>query len=145
MPRVRRRRTSLRQSLICSACKSRAVPSGACCRKRQLTRAQSIDLLPDRTVSQSLMKLPFINQRTMILVLMLSIIVLYWIGVRPGVHAQEKLPVASGHVNDFAAVLDTASKDRLEQILINLKERTGIDFVIATVKSTGSEQIYDYS
>ena len=91
------------------------------------------------------MKLPFINQRTAILVLMLSIIVLCWIGVRPGVQAQGKLPVASGHVNDFAAVLDAASKDRLEQILINLLARTGIDFVIATVKSTGSEQIYDYS
>src|SRR5258706_4234779 len=91
------------------------------------------------------MKLPFINQRTTILVLMLSIIVACWIGARPVVHGQEKLPAASGHINDFAAVLDTASKDRLEQILINLKERTGIDFVIATVKSTGSEKIYDYS
>lgn len=91
------------------------------------------------------MKLPFINQRTTILVLMLSIIVGCWMIVRPAVHAQEKLPAASGHVNDFAALLDTASKDRLEQILVNLKERTGIDFVIATVKSTGSEDIYKYS
>jgi len=91
------------------------------------------------------MKLPFINHRTTILVLMLSTIVVGWIIVRPAVHAQEKLPAASGHVNDFAAVLDTASKDRLEQILVNLKQRTGIDFVIATVKSTGSEDIYDYS
>ncbi|MDX6497357.1 MAG: hypothetical protein QOG23_617 [Blastocatellia bacterium] len=81
----------------------------------------------------------------MILVLILSIIVVCWMGVRPIIHAQEKLPAASGHINDFAAVFDTASKDRLEQILVNLKERTGIDFVIATVKSTGSEQIYDYS
>jgi tetratricopeptide (TPR) repeat protein len=76
---------------------------------------------------------------------MLSIIVVCWMIVRPAVHAQEKLPAASGHVNDFAALLDTASKDRLEQILVNLKQRTGIDFVIATVKSTGSEKIYDYS
>jgi tetratricopeptide (TPR) repeat protein len=91
------------------------------------------------------MKLPFINQRTMILVLVLSIIVLGWFGVRPSVHAQEKPSVASGHVNDFAAVLDAASKDRLEQILINLKRRTGLDFVIATVKDTGSEKLSDYS
>jgi tetratricopeptide (TPR) repeat protein len=91
------------------------------------------------------MKLPFINQRAIGFLLMLSIIVLCWLGAHPGVHAQGKLPAASGHVNDFAAVLDTASKDRLEKILDNLEQRTGIDFVIAIVKDTGSERLSDYS
>jgi tetratricopeptide (TPR) repeat protein len=91
------------------------------------------------------MKPSFFNQRTIILVLILSTIVLFLTGIRPGVHAQGKLPAASGHVNDFAAVVDAASKDRLEQILINLKQRTGLDFVIATVKDTGSEKLSDYS
>ena len=44
------------------------------------------------------------------------------------------LPPPRGHVNDFAGVLDDASRERLENILENLQQRTGIDFVIATVK-----------
>src|SRR6266853_1645805 len=91
------------------------------------------------------MKLPFINQRAIIFALMLSIICLCWFGGKAGVHAQAKLPQPNGHVNDFAEVLDPATRDRLEKILDNLKQRTGIDFVIATVQSTGSEMLYDYS
>jgi uncharacterized membrane protein YgcG len=91
------------------------------------------------------MKLPFINQRVIIFVLMLSLISLGWFGANVGVHAQTKLPAASGHVNDFAEVLDATTRARLEKVLDNLKQRTGIDFVIATVKSTGSEKLYDYS
>ena len=57
----------------------------------------------------------------------------------------KRLPRPSGHVNDFAEVLDSQTKSRLEVVLENLKQRTGLDFVIATVKSVGSEDIYDYS
>ncbi|MDX6403072.1 MAG: hypothetical protein QOH70_527 [Blastocatellia bacterium] len=91
------------------------------------------------------MKLPFFNQRAIILVLILSIISLFWLGSDGGVSAQVKLPKPSGHVNDFAAVLDAATRDRLEKILGNLEQRTGIEFVIATLKSTGSEDLYAYS
>jgi tetratricopeptide (TPR) repeat protein len=91
------------------------------------------------------MKLPLINQRAMVLLLILSIAALFWIGAGSGVSAQGKLPKPNGHVNDFADVLDAATRTRLEKILENLKERTGIDFVIATVKSSGSEDLYDYS
>jgi tetratricopeptide (TPR) repeat protein len=91
------------------------------------------------------MQLPFINQRAIVLVLILSITALFWSGTNAGVSAQEKLPKPSGHINDFAAVLDAATKDRLEKILENLKQRTQVDFVIATVKTAGSEDLYDYS
>ncbi|HEY5073544.1 MAG TPA: TPM domain-containing protein [Pyrinomonadaceae bacterium] len=91
------------------------------------------------------MKLPFINQRTVIFVVILAVISLFWFGANPGAHAQGRLPKPSGHVNDFAEVLDAATKQRLEKVLENLKERTGIDFVIATVKSSGAEDLYDYS
>jgi tetratricopeptide (TPR) repeat protein len=101
--------------------------------------------ITDRILSELPMKLPLINQRAIIFVLMLSLIALCWFGANVGVHAQAKLPAPSGHVNDFAEVLDAATKNRLERILDNLKQRTGIDFVIATVKSTGSEKLYDYS
>jgi tetratricopeptide (TPR) repeat protein len=91
------------------------------------------------------MKLPFINQRAITLLLILSIICLFWLGAGASVSAQVKLPKPSGHVNDFAAVLDAATRDRLEKILQNLEQRTGIEFVIATLKSTGSEDLYAYS
>ena len=57
----------------------------------------------------------------------------------------KRLPRPSGHVNDFAEVLDSQTKSRLEVVLENLKQRTGLEFIIATVKSVGSEDIYDYS
>src|SRR5882672_4871574 len=91
------------------------------------------------------MQLSFINQRAIVFVIILSIAALFWSGTNAGVSAQEKLPQPSGHINDFAAVLDAATKDRLEKVLENLKQRTEIDFVIATVKSAGSEDLYDYS
>ena len=91
------------------------------------------------------MKLPFINQRAIIFAIGLGIIFLFWFAANPGVSAQGRLPKPSGHVNDFAEVLDAPTRQRLEKILENLKERTGIDFVIATVKSSGAEDLYDYS
>jgi len=59
--------------------------------------------------------------------------------------AQEKLPAPSGHINDFAAVVETANKERLEAILEQLKTRTDIDLVIAVVKTAGTQDLYDYS
>jgi tetratricopeptide (TPR) repeat protein len=91
------------------------------------------------------MKLPLINQRAIVLLLILSTAALFWLRADTGVSAQGKLPKPNGHVNDFGDVLDAATRARLEKILENLKERTGIDFVIATVKSSGSEDLYDYS
>lgn len=91
------------------------------------------------------MTLPFINQRTIILVVIVGILSVFWLATDPGVSAQGRVPKPSGHVNDFGEVLDMTTKQRLETVLENLKQRTGIDFVIATVKSTGAEDLYDYS
>lgn len=91
------------------------------------------------------MKLPFINQRAIVLVLILLLITIFWFSATTGVSAQAKLPKPNGHINDFAEVLDAATRARLEKVLENLKQRTGIDLVIATVKSGGSEDLYDYS
>src|ERR1700686_86388 len=91
------------------------------------------------------MKLPFINRRAIVLAVILGITAFFWFWTNPGVHAQGRLPKPNGHVNDFAEVLDATTKQRLEKVLENLKERTDIDFVIATVKSAGAEDLYDYS
>jgi len=67
------------------------------------------------------------------------------IGNSRGQAQQEQLPARTGQINDFAGIIDSAMKDRLEAILANLKQRTDIEFVIATVKTIGSEDVYEYS
>ncbi|HXT63243.1 MAG TPA: TPM domain-containing protein, partial [Pyrinomonadaceae bacterium] len=89
------------------------------------------------------MKTPTYNRRAIGLLLILIGLSL----TRAFAHgfAQEKLPPPSGHINDFAAVLASANKDRLESILEQLKGRTDIDLVVAVVKTAGREELYDYS
>jgi uncharacterized membrane protein YgcG/tetratricopeptide (TPR) repeat protein len=59
--------------------------------------------------------------------------------------AQSQLPSPKGRVNDFAGVLDAKTKERLETTLDNLKTRSKIDFYVATVDSTGGQEIFDFS
>lgn len=90
------------------------------------------------------MNLPFLNQRTIALAMILAIVSVLWGGSVSWAQGK-RLPKPSGHVNDFAEVLDSPTKSRLQVVLENLRQRTGLDFIIATVKSVGSEDIYDYS
>ncbi len=55
------------------------------------------------------------------------------------------LPEPTGFVNDYAGVLDAATKQRLETLLTNLKERAEIEFTIVTVPTTGDVPIFDYT
>ncbi|HEV7745858.1 MAG TPA: TPM domain-containing protein [Pyrinomonadaceae bacterium] len=57
----------------------------------------------------------------------------------------QKLPLPTSHVNDFAGVVNDATRQQLENILANLKLKTGIEFDIATVQSTGGQKISDFS
>ena len=59
--------------------------------------------------------------------------------------AQTKTPAPTGHVNDFAGVLNEQTRQQLENILTNLKLKTGIEFDIATVQSTGDQTISTFS
>jgi tetratricopeptide (TPR) repeat protein len=67
----------------------------------------------------------------------------------PRVCAQETkptpLPPPSGRVNDRAGVIEGSVKERLENMLANLKQRGAIEFAVVTVKSTEGQKIYDYS
>jgi len=92
------------------------------------------------------MKSPFINWRASVFAILLVFIILCCLAADRHASAQGKrLPKPRGHVNDLAEVLDAATRQRLEVVLENLKQRTGIDFVVATVKSVGNEELYDYS
>jgi uncharacterized membrane protein YgcG/tetratricopeptide (TPR) repeat protein len=55
------------------------------------------------------------------------------------------LPSPTGRVNDYAGVIDAGVKERMENILANLKQRGGIEFAVVTVKSTEGKDIFDYS
>ncbi len=57
------------------------------------------------------------------------------------------LPPSTGFVNDFAGVIDAATKQQLESKLTNLKETTDpqVEIAVAVVKTTGGRDIFDYS
>ena len=91
------------------------------------------------------MNLPFLNHRAIIFATLLAILFAASIA-HPRAQAQDKrLPKRAGHINDFAEVLDAPTKERLEAILEKLKDKTHFDFVVATIKSAGGEDLYDYS
>lgn len=86
------------------------------------------------------------NQRAFVFTAIMTALLVVWSSANWNSHAQNaQLPKRSGYVNDFADVIDSATKARLENILANLKQRAGIEFLIATVKTVGGEEIYDYS
>jgi uncharacterized membrane protein YgcG/tetratricopeptide (TPR) repeat protein len=55
------------------------------------------------------------------------------------------LPPPAGRVNDYAGVIEASVKERMENMLANLKQRGAIEFAVVTVKSTEGRKIYDYS
>jgi len=55
------------------------------------------------------------------------------------------LPAPTGFVNDYANVIDAATKSRLETILTNLSDQHQIEFAVVTVPTTGDQDIFDYT
>lgn len=68
-----------------------------------------------------------------------------YLGVNPRAQSQTELPARTGYVNDFAGVLDEKTKQRLEAILENVQRRSGIALNVATVQTTGVQDIFDFS
>src|SRR6184192_4314847 len=58
---------------------------------------------------------------------------------------QSPLPKPTGYVNDYAGVVDSATKERLETTLGNLDRQQQIQFSVVTVDTTGGQDIFDYS
>jgi uncharacterized protein len=59
--------------------------------------------------------------------------------------AQSPLPKPTAYVNDYAGVVDIATKARLETTLGNLDRQQQIQFSVVTVDTTGGQDIFDYS
>lgn len=57
------------------------------------------------------------------------------------------LPAPTGAVNDYAGVIDAATKQQLEQRIREFKNKTNppVELAVAIVKSTGERPIFDYS
>ena len=56
-----------------------------------------------------------------------------------------KLPAPSSFVSDFAGVIDSPTKSRLESLLSKLKEKSNIELYVATVENTGDQQMSAFS
>ena len=56
-----------------------------------------------------------------------------------------RLPFPKGFVSDYANVFDAKTKARLEALLTKLKEKSNIEFAVATVDTTKGESIFNYS
>jgi uncharacterized protein len=61
--------------------------------------------------------------------------------------AQSPIPLPSPFtpIIDNANVIDSGTRERLESIYRNLKERANIEFAVVTVPTTGDQDIFDYS
>ena len=60
-------------------------------------------------------------------------------------NAESPLPPPTGPVNDYAGVLDEATKQKLSQRLIDFQRSTGNELAVAVVRTTGDRDIFDYS
>src|SRR5881275_3284333 len=58
---------------------------------------------------------------------------------------QSPLPAPTGYVNDYAKVIDSATKSRMEATLTNLDRQHQIQFAVVTVDTTDGREIFDYS
>ena len=65
------------------------------------------------------MKIPLINKRAFVLATFVAVAAVFWFGANTRAGAQAKrLPRPSGHVNEFAEVLDAARRDRVHRALL---------------------------
>ena len=57
----------------------------------------------------------------------------------------QKLPSPTGYVNDFAGVMKPETKQQLEGILTDLKQKTSVEVAVVTVKDMGGLDVNTYA
>ena len=62
-------------------------------------------------------------------------------------NSNSPLPAPTGFVNDYAGVIDAATKQKLEQTLKDFKARNNppVELAVVVVSTTGDQAIFDYS
>jgi tetratricopeptide (TPR) repeat protein/uncharacterized membrane protein YgcG len=68
-----------------------------------------------------------------------------FVSVNQFAQTKTQLPARTGHVSDFTGVVNEKTRQQLENILANVKQKTGIEFDIAVVDSTGGQEISVFS
>lgn len=91
-----------------------------------------------------------ISKLNLLLVLILSLASLQCLSQtsqQPFSINESPLPAPTSPVMDYAGVLDAATKQSLEQKIIQFRDRTNpkIELAVAIVKTTGERPIFDYS
>lgn len=56
-----------------------------------------------------------------------------------------KFPAYSGHVNDFANVVDPATEKQIDTILLNFEKLTGTQIAVVTMTTLNGQSLEDYS
>lgn len=88
---------------------------------------------------------PFLNHRALVFAALLVVLCAVLTASSHAGAQEQRLAKRPGHINDSAEVIDAATKERLEAVLEKVKDKTRFDFVVATIKTAGSEDLYDYS
>ncbi len=73
------------------------------------------------------------------------VVIVGYLGANSRAQEKAQSPARTSYVNDFAGVVDEKTKQRLEVVLENVKLRSGIEFDLATVQTTGTQDIFDFS
>ncbi|MEP6718500.1 MAG: TPM domain-containing protein [bacterium] len=66
-------------------------------------------------------------------------------GINQRAQTTVQLPERTGHINDFAHAIDDPKRQQLENTLEDVKQKTGIQFDVAIVETTGGLDIFDFS
>src|SRR6266550_6893437 len=91
------------------------------------------------------MKLQLYRKAALLVVSCGAAALLLAFGVTQLAQTTAQMPARTGHINDFAHVIDDATRQQLENTLENLKKKSGIQFDVATVETTGGQDIFDFS
>ena len=91
------------------------------------------------------MRHPYYRSARLILLMSCCAALLSFVATTQFAQTNTQMPARTAHVNDFTGVVNAETRQQLETILANVKLKTGIEFDIAVVDSTGGEQIADYS
>jgi tetratricopeptide (TPR) repeat protein/uncharacterized membrane protein YgcG len=70
---------------------------------------------------------------------------LFFVSANQFAQTKPQLPARTGYVSDFTGVVNQTTRQQLENLLTNVKLKTGIEFDIAVVDSTGGQEISVYA
>jgi uncharacterized membrane protein YgcG/tetratricopeptide (TPR) repeat protein len=84
--------------------------------------------------------IPSYRLLTRLLTLITAIGLFLLVSVNP-LAQSNKLPAPGSYVSDFAGVIDSQTKTRLESFLQKLKEKSNFELYVATVENTGTQEL----